>query len=125
MSETDITLSVLKRSREMLQERGWTYRFSSGKNSSLNIRSAISASCHELAPNAGDWYVAYRSSVATLVLFLKDGIQSWEFGTHASRPRMRQEHEVMEMLDKVIKRLESREEKACARISSGNSSGTL
>lgn len=109
MSERDITLPVLERTRDILQERGWQHRFSSGKGGSLNIRSAISAACSDLALDAHEWYVAYRSAVKTLSLFLKDGVSSWEFGTHASQPRMRTESEVFELFDKVITRLDDDE----------------
>lgn len=125
MSEPDITLSVIKRARDLLRKRGWRYTFSSGKNSSLNIRSAISAACRELAPSDRAWYEAYKQATAELSAFLKDGIQSWEFGTHASSPRLRQEHEVFELFDKVIVRLESREKTSRAHVSRGSSSRTL
>lgn len=107
----DKTLEVLKTAQSILHERGWHIRFSAGSGGKLNIRSAISAACSEVVANRGDWHPAYRKAVATLSLFLKDGVQSWEFGTHGSPPRRRTEAEVFDLFRKVITKLESHEKK--------------
>lgn len=90
----------------------------------MNIRSAVSAACTELV--AGDkWHLAYQEAMATLTNHLQDGVMSWEFGTHASKPRRRTEQEVFDMFDKLIRRLESRDKRSRVRIGDGNSSSTL
>lgn len=124
MSEPDITLPVLKRTREILRQRGWQQRYSAADDGPINIRSAISIACREIAKTERAWYVGYCRSVSTLSLFLKDGVTSWEFGTHASKPRFRKPAEVFELFDKVIGKLESHEEKSHARSAVSNSSST-
>lgn len=122
MSERNITLPVLQRARAILRQRGWACRFSAADDGAINIRSAISIACREIAASDKEWYSGYLSSVATLRNFLDDGVTSWEFGTHASKPRPRQEDEVFQVFDKVIARLESDEAKARVSTGSGNSS---
>lgn len=91
----------------------------------MNIRSAVSAACSRLVINNAEWHVEYMAAINTLSAFLKDGVQSWEFGTHASRPRMRTEAEVLEMFTSVIDRLERNESKARAGLGAGGSSNTV
>ena len=124
MSEPDITLPILKRTREILHERGWKPRYSAADGGPINIRSAVSIACREIAKTEREWYVGYCRAVATLSAVLKDGVTSWEFGTHASKPRFRKETEVFELFDKVIGKLESYEEKSRARATVSNSSST-
>lgn len=107
----DKNLEVLKAAESILHDRGWHFRFSAGSGGKLNIRSAISAACSQVAISSGDWHPAYRKAVATLSLFLKDGVQSWEFGTHGSPPRRRTEAEVFDLFRKVITKLEKNENK--------------
>lgn len=121
MPEPNITLPILKRASQILKKRGWkTGSFE--VDGPLNIRSAISIACGELATTEQGVYVNYCRAVATLSLFLKDGVTSWEFGTHASKPRPRKESEVFELFDKVIGKLESHEEKVRVRTGRNSSS---
>lgn len=124
MSEPDITLPVLIRTREILRERGWQVRYSAADGGPINIRSAISIACREIAKTEHEWYLGYRRAVSTLALFLKDGVTSWEFGTHASKPRFRKDTEIFELFDKVIGKLEAHDEKTRTRTAVSNSSST-
>lgn len=99
-------LTVLRAAEKILHERGWDYRFSHGAGSRLNIRSAISAACSQVIVKNGDWRPAYIKSVRVLSEYLDDGVSSWEFGTHQSKPRMRTEEEVFDLFRKVISGLE-------------------
>lgn len=107
-----IVLDVLVAAEKILRERGWHYRFSSGSNGKLNIRSAISAACSQVVADNGDWYPAYLGAVKVLSGYLKDGLSSWEFGTHQANPRMRTEDEVFDLFRKVISGWEFHENQA-------------
>lgn len=122
---SELTKDILIHARKLLLDRGWDYRYSSGPGSRMNLRSAISAACSRFVLDNAKWHVEYMDAINTLSAYLKDGVQSWEFGTHASKPRLRTEAEVMEMLTQVIDRLERNENKARARLSTGSSSGTV
>lgn len=125
MAETDLILAVVKQAQAILHARGWQTRYSSGADSKLNIRSAISAACTQLATSDTQWHTAYRGAIATISAFLKDGVTSWEFGTHASAPRRRDEREVFAMFDKLVQRLESGEEKVRTDFGGGSNSITV
>lgn len=100
------TRTVLVHALEEISKRGWTVRFSSGPDSSLNLRSAISAACSDLTCNNSEWYQQYLAAIRCVESHLKDGVTSWEFGTHANKPRPRVQSEVEQMLTELIERLE-------------------
>lgn len=115
MSKPDITIPVLKRTREILRKRGWNKKYINSVDGALNIRAAIAMACREIAETERQEYVSYCRAVSTLSLFLKDGVTSWEFGTHARKSRPRKEQEVFELFDKVIEKLESGEKRIRSR----------
>lgn len=122
---SELTKEILTYARKLLLDRGWDYRYSSGPGSRMNLRSAISAACSRFVTDNAKWHVEYMAAINTLSAFVKDGVQSWEFGTHASKPRLRTEAEVMEMLTQVIDRLERNENKARAGLGAGSDSNTV
>lgn len=121
----DYTLEVLKTADAILHDRGWHHLFSAGAGGKLNIRSAISAACTKVVRNNSEWHPAYRQAVKTLSLYLKDGVSSWEFGTHSQQPRRRTEQEVFELFSNVIARLESENVRKNRRGNTGGRVGTL
>ena len=94
------TAAVLRDARDLITERGWTAVWPR-KTHALSIRSAIILAADGNSATYCDAVNAWRDIV-------KDGVMSWEFGTHADPPRRRTQEEVVKMLNKVIRRLESR-----------------
>lgn len=114
---------VVQRTLEIIQKRGWTYKFSSDPAGPLNVRSALSAACTQLCvPH--EWYPTYAMGVAAIHKHLGDGLMSWEFGTHADAPRPRTQHEVEQMLTKVINQWEKYEDHVGLSQRPGHSSTT-
>jgi hypothetical protein len=95
---------AIGRTLEILQERGWSRKWSSGKGSTLNIRSAISVACTDLAGSqpSTQWSDLYINSVDVLTQHLKKGVTDWEFTVKSPA-------EVEQMLATVIIRLENDE----------------
>jgi hypothetical protein len=102
------TLDTLKRTLEIIQERGWSPLWSQGPTTPLNIRSAVSYACSELfgEEQVALRYRAYRDATDILSKHLEAGIIAWEFGPPSSKVRRRKQSEVEAMLTEVIARLE-------------------
>lgn len=103
-----LTLEVLRRTLALIQERGWTYQYTSDSVGPLNIRSALTMACTELCDDQ-NWYATYGYAVSVITRFNRDGVMSWEFGTHASKPRRRTQAEVEKVLSAVIDQMEKHE----------------
>jgi len=100
------TEDVLRRVLELLQQRGWTVKFSNGPDTPLNLRCAISCAAREMTGgNSSEWNRLYVQTTQLLHDHLKDGISSWEFGTHADPPRRRRQAEVESMLSELLGRI--------------------
>lgn len=95
--------AVLRRVLEVIRERGWTTSWSVGPGTPLNLRSAISVACTDVAGGpAAQWHHLYLDTVDILMQHLHNGILYWEY-TAKSQAK------VERMLTDVIARLESDE----------------
>jgi hypothetical protein len=101
----DSTLPVLKRTLELIQERGWTVHYSAYSQANggpLNLRMAITKAVDEVADGSRE---AQISALQCLTMQLEGIHSAWEAGTTSgSRPRTHDE--VVEKLSDIINRLE-------------------
>lgn len=94
-------VAVVRRTLEIIQQRGWVNKMSTDSASPLNVRSAIAAACTQLIGHAArrEWYDGYLDAVHACNTVLKKGITYWEFDVKSPA-------EVEAMLIEVIDRLE-------------------
>lgn len=78
----------------------------------MNIRSAVSAATTHLVLENSQWTAEYVAAINALSARAKDGVQSWEFGTHANKPRKRTEAEVLQLFTDTIEGLDTRAQKS-------------
>ena len=103
----EYTLPVLKRTLEILQERGWTIHFSSyslANGGPLNIRSAVGVAVREVAHGYYDVLI----EVLDLLTKQLNGIHHWEAGPK-SKYRPRTHEEVVGKLSTIIDKVERSE----------------
>ena len=101
----DYTLPVLKRTLEIIHERGWTKHFSTYSlcnGGPLNIRTAVQLAQHELHPGERSVQIGV---LQTLTMHL-EGIMDWEAGVR-STGRPRTHDEVVRKLTDIIKKVET------------------
>lgn len=94
--------SVLSRTLEILQKRGWAAAWSTDDDSPLNIRSAVAKACTQLVGH-GDalaWHNLYLDAVHDIGVHLKTGVNAWEAMAKSAA-------QVEAMLTEVINRLEN------------------
>lgn len=124
MPDRPLVIQVLTTARGILTARGWDCHYSSHPDSPLNIPSAVAAACTRVTDgDSSAWYPAYRDSVAAIRAHIDDGVQSWEFGTHADEPRRRTESEVLAMLGDVIAKVQRAHTGALNRLGTKGGDG--
>ncbi len=100
MSAEAQTVAVLRRTLEIIQERGWAASLSTDPTSPLNLRNAIGHACTDvIGIGTEKWYSTYLAAVRELGSYLQSGISHWEFSVKAPS-------EVEQMLTEVIARME-------------------
>lgn len=102
MTEPPDRIDALRRTLQIIQERGWAISVSTDTTSPLNLRSAISRACTDLlglAPRR-EWYDLYLDCVHAIGTALGAGLTDWEF-------KVKTTSEVEAMLSEVINRLEN------------------
>ena len=118
----DQTLQIVTRARDILQERGWTPRFSAfsvGNHGPVNIRTAVQVAARELTgDDKGSSYREFLGAIQAITAALDSGIQSWEAGGSAGQSRSH--NDVVAKMTSIVERLEKGEKPRLSGKRSGS-----